>query len=298
MQGGRVAVMFLAFLALVVSVAQAAPSLVYPLMDQQPPVARIGKPFIFDLFPSTFNSTSNITYTASSLPAWLAFDAPTLVFYGTPSASDAGQSAVTLTAMDTTGPSTSDFTLIVTNCSAPEVHESFATQIARPSLREFASATALHSGSGVSIPPYWSFSLGFAYDTFRQSYNESTNGELYFAARQHGDTGLPAWLQFSNDSFTFSGVAPANGTYTIVTTGTDLWGYTGAQTSFIIEVGEGEGVELKKGVNFTDIVTMARSQVDYSVDLSQVIIGGKAVSASDVSLSIDNSNLPWLSFNR
>ena len=284
-------------LALAAGVAKAAPSLVYPLMAQQPPVARIGNPFIFELLPSTFDSTSNITY-SSNLPTWLSFDAPTLVFYGTPSASDAGQSVISLAAADDAGSTNTNFTLIVTNFSGPSVHESFTTQIAKPSLRVFASSTTLPSGTGVSIPPYWSFSLGFAYDTFRVSSDGPTNGELYFAAHQRGTVGLPSWLEFNNDSFTFDGVAPANGTYTIVATGTDFLGYGGAETSFIIEVGVGEPVEIIKGGNLTDVVTMARSKVDYMVDLSDVTLGGEAVEASDVVLSIGNSDFPWLSLDR
>ena len=290
--------MFLLIFALVATLAQAAPTLVYPLMSQQPPVARIAELFTFALLPSTFDSTANITYTTSPLPAWLAFDAPTLVFHGTPTASDQGQSTVTLTATDNTGFIASDFTLIVTNYSAPGVHSSFTTQIAKPSLRAFASASTLPEGTGVSIPPYWSFSLGFAYDTFRESFTEPTNGQLYFAAHQRGIVGLPSWLEFNNDSFTFNGVAPANGTYTIVATGTDFWGYTAAETSFVIEVGEGEPVEIIKGENFTNIVTMARSQVDYVLDLSLVTIGGNAVSANDVILSIADTGFPWLSVDK
>jgi len=290
--------MLLAILALAASFAQAAPTLIYPLMDQQPPVGRIGKPFIFQLLPSTFQSTSNITYTTSALPSWLDFDLPTTVFHGTPSLSDTGQSSVVLTATDDTGSTISNFTLIVTNFSSPNVHARFPTQISNPPLRNFASASALPGGAGVSVPPYWSFSLGFDYDTFRMSYVEPTNGNLYFSAHQRDMTTLPSWLQFSNESFTFSGVAPGNGSYTIVATGTDFWGYTGAETSFVIQVGEGDAVELEKGVNFTDVVTMARSQVDYVVDLSQVTLGGQAIEADQVVCNVDNAALPWLSFDR
>lgn len=130
------------------------------------------------------------------------------------------------------------------------------------------------------------------------SYVEPTNGNLYFSAHQRDMTTLPSWLQFSNESFTFSGVAPGNGSYTIVATGTDFWGYTGAETSFVIQVGEGDAVELGKGVNFTDVVTMARSQVDYVVDLSQVTLGGQAIEADQVVCNVDNAALPWLSFDR
>ena len=81
-------------------------------------------------------------------------------------------------------------------------------------------------------------------------------------------------------------------------TGTDFLGYGGAETSFIIEVGVGEPVEIIKGGNLTDVVTMARSKVDYMVDLSDVTLGGEAVEASDVVLSIGNSDFPWLSLDR
>lgn len=290
--------MFLLLMALAAALAQAAPNLIYPLTDQQPPVARVGKLFVFDLVPSTFTSKSDITYTTSSLLAWLQFDTSTQVFHGTPSLSDAGESLVTLTAKDGSGSTTSSFTLITTNFSAPSVHASFSTQISNPPLREFASATALAGGAGVSVPPYWSFSLGFAYDTFRTSYLEPTNGQLYFAAHQRGMAGLPSWLHFNPDSFTFSGVAPGNGSYTIVATGTDFWGYTGAQTSFMIQVGEGEAVEVAKGVNLTDVVTMARSQVEYKVDLGDLTLGGTPVAAGQVVCTLDNTAVPWLRLDR
>ncbi|ORY34733.1 hypothetical protein BCR39DRAFT_476392 [Naematelia encephala] len=267
-------------------------------MDQQPPVARVGSEFIFDLLPGTFNSTTTtqLTYSTSTLPSWLTFSTSGLTFYGTPKSSDIGQSNVTLTATDGSGSISSNFTLIVTNYSSPAVHASFATQISDPSVRDFASATALPGGTGISVPPYWSFSLGWAYDTFRVSRTDPINGELYFAAHERGTTGLPSWLTLDNNTFTFNGVAPANGTYTIVATGTDFWGYTGAQTSFVLEVGTGEGIEMAKGKNLTDLVTMAREKVDYEVDLSDVLVGGVAADASDLVLTVSD-DYPWLSID-
>ena len=289
--------MLLLLLALA-ALARAAPNLVHPLMAQQPPVARMGKPFIFDLFPMTFNSTSDIAYSTSTLPSWLSFDAPTLTFNGTPPPSNASQTDITLTATDASGSTASEFTLIVTNYSSPAVHRAFSSQITNSSLRAFASASALPSGTGVSVPPYWSFSLGFASDTFRNSLDEPNNGELYFAAHLRGSVGIPSWLMFDNETFTFNAVAPASGTYTVVVTGTDFWGYSAALSSFVIEVGTGEAVEIAKGQNLTDVMTMARSEVAYTVDLSDILLGGKAVTASDVVVSIDNTNFPWLSYDR
>lgn len=266
-------------------------------MAQMPPVARVNTEFIFNLSPSTFNSTSNITYTTSTLPAWLDFDIPTLTFYGTPAAGDIKQQVITLNAVDGTGSTSSNFTLIVTNYSMPAVHSSFSTQIANPPLRVFSSASVLPGNTGVSVPPFWSFSLGWAYDTFRVSHTDPINGELFFSAHQRGATGLPSWISFSNDSFTFEGVAPAEGTYTIVVTGTDFWGYTGALTSFLLEIGTGEAVELARGHNLTNIETMATNKVDYKVDLSGILVGGSPAETADLALSLDNSDYPWLTLN-
>lgn len=97
---------------------------------------------------------------------------------------------------------------------------------------------------------------------------------------------------------TFGGVAPPNGTFTIVATGTDFWGYTGAQTSFIIQIGEGEGIELNRNANFSDIMTISRADVDYQVDVSDILVGGEPATADQVVLSLENSGFSWLSIDR
>ena len=97
---------------------------------------------------------------------------------------------------------------------------------------------------------------------------------------------------------TFNGVAPAEGTFTIVATGSDFWGYTGAQTSFIIEVGTGEGIEVDRTANFSDIVAKVRMDVDYQVDISDILIGGQAATADQVTLSLDSPEFSWLSIDR
>ncbi|RSH93320.1 hypothetical protein EHS25_007674 [Saitozyma podzolica] len=277
--------------------ALAAPTLNYPLQDQLPPVARVGNAYTYSLLPSTFTSSSNITYTTTALPAWLSWSPGIETFYGTPSSSDIGQTDITVTATDGTGSTTSKWTAIVSNYSVPAVHSSFPTQIADPSLRAFASASALPGGTGVSVPPFWSFSLGFASDTFRVSHTDPINGELFFAARQRGTSSLPSWLRFDNETMTFNGVAPANGSYTIVATGTDYWGYSGAQTSFVIEVGQGAGIELQKGSNWTDLQTMSRGKVAYTLDLSDVLVNGQAAGAGQLAVSMNSADFSWLSLD-
>lgn len=290
-----------AFLALVAlfSGVQAAPNLNYDLMDQVPPVARVDQDYIFSLLPSTFNTTAgSITYTTSGMPSWLSFNSASVAFFGTPSSSDEGQEDITLTARDNDGTTDTSFTLIVTEYTQPQVHQGFVTQIANDSDAELASVQRLPGGTGISVPPYWSFSLGFLWETFRLSRTDPINGDLFFSARERGMTTLPSWLSFNNLTMTFGGVAPAEGTFTIVATGTDFWGYTGAQTSFIIEVGTGQGIELNRNTNFTDIVTMSREHVDYQVDVSNILVGGEAATADQVVLSLSGSEFPWLSIDR
>ncbi|KIR33301.1 hypothetical protein I352_04068 [Cryptococcus deuterogattii MMRL2647] len=290
--------MFFATLALsLLSTTRAAPGLVYPLQDQLPPVARVGSVFIFDLLPGTFNSTSSISYTTSALPSWLSWDAPTLSFYGTPASSDQGQEDITVTATDSSGSTRSNFTLLVTNYSVPGVHQSFYTQIRQPNLHDISSATILPEGTGVSIPPWWSFSLGFQPDTFRLSNDDNNNGRLYNGARVRGTAGLPSWLHFDNETFTFTGVAPGEGTYTIVATGTDFWGYTGAQTSFIIEIGRGESIELARDYNFTDVQTIAKGKVDYALDLNGILVGNETATKDKLNITLGSDDYDWLSFN-
>lgn len=286
-------------LALAAIGAQAAPNLNYALMDQQPPVARTDQPFVFTLLPSTFNdSRGDISYTTSGMPSWLSYNTGSAAFYGTPSSSDEGQQNVTLTATDSDGSTDAWFNLIVTNFTVPAVHQGFATQISgNASAAQLASVERLPEGTGVSVPPYWSFSLGFLWETFRLSRTEPINGNLFFSARERGSTTLPSWLSFNNQTMTFGGVAPPNGTFTIVATGTDFWGYTGAQTSFIIQVGEGEGIETRRDANFTDIQTVSRAQVDYDIDFSEILIGGEPATADQVTLSLDSPDYSWLSID-
>jgi axial budding pattern protein 2 len=290
-----------ALLALVAlfSGVQAAPNLNYALMDQQPPVARVDQDYIFSLLPSTFNtSAGTITYTTTDMPSWLSFNSASAAFYGTPSSSDEGQQDITITARDDDGTTESSFTLIVTEYTQPQVHQGFVTQILNDSVAQLASVERLPGGTGISVPPYWSFSLGFLWETFRLSRTDPINGDLFFSARERGMTTLPSWLSFNNLTMTFGGVAPAEGTFTIVATGTDFWGYTGAQTSFIIEVGTGEGIELDRASNFTDIVTMARDEVNYQVDVSKILVGGEAATADQVVLSVMSPEFSWLSIDR
>lgn len=287
---------FLILLGLI-SLVRAIPTLNEPLNEQHPPVARVGAEFRFTALPDTFttNSTSPLNYTASSLPSWLKFAPQPPTFTGTPSAADVGEQTVHLVAIDDTGSRNASFKIIVSDKAAPVLVLPFDKQLADNSTRQFASAKVSPDARGVTVPPFWSFSLGWSGETFKRP-DSNGNGKLYYSAYVRGESVLPDWLKWSNTSFTFNGVAPANGTFPVVVTATDLWGYKAAETSFILSVGEGAAVESTG--NWTDVTSISRNYISKKLDLSSVNVGGKPAQESQLSLSADLSNHKWLSFDK
>ena len=276
----------------------AAPTLVYDLQAQFPPVARVGQRFVFDFLPGTFttNTTDLVRYQTSTLPSWLTFTSGPPEFAGTPTASDVGEQDITVTATDSAGSTEAVWRVIVTNYTAPVVHSGFTSQIADPSLRSFSSVEAMPSDTGVQVPPYWSFSLGWQWDTFRLS-RSNNNGNLYTAARLRGTSALPTWLQYNNDTMTFTGVAPANGNYWITVTGTDFWGYTAAQSSFAISVGQGDALELTGSGARTvgEMQGMARNTASGTISVANVTVDGQAAEVGQLDMQVAGDFADWLS---
>lgn len=279
------------------AVVTAAPALNLPIDGQFPPVARVGAPFVFTLLPGTFTSAQVVQYTTSALPTWLKFAPAPMTFYGTPAAADVGQFNVTVTASDSTGLTNSTFLAIVSDLASPTVHQGFGAQIMDPATRDFASVQITPGDSGITVNPYWSFSIGWSGDTFRKAATGKTNNHLYYQAHLRGGSSLPSWLQFSNTTFTFNGVAPANGSYPIVVTGTDFWGFTAAETSFVLSVGDGPAIELNSKNPWAPLNTVSRGQVNYKFDPKDVLINGTAADWSQAIVTPDLSNFKWLSFD-
>lgn len=277
--------------------ATAAPTLVYPVAEQLPVIARVGTAYDFRLLYNTFITTTagDVTYETSTLPSWLAFDATTLSFSGIPADGDVGTLNVTLTATDTSA-TTTTFSILVTDTPSPAIHQGFSTQIRNPRLHQFNTAQPLPSGQGVYIHPYYSFSMGFQQSTFRPARNAPASQEVYYAAHLRGHTTLPPWLKFDNETVTFSGTAPAAGSYTIVVTGTDVWGYTAIENSFVIEVGTAYvDVSEDQPLVAGEVVTTAGSVVKAVLDLKGVTVNGKS---GEVEVEPDLTEVPWLRFDR
>ena len=276
--------------------SSAAPTLNYPIQDQLPLVARIDKAYSWSIYQDTFTTTSgSLNYTTSALPAWLSFDPVSLAFYGSPGTSDAGEITITVSATD--GTVTEDsFTILVTNNDGPGVHRGFDTQIGNPALHNFNTATALPSNDGVLLHPYYSFSMGFQQSTFRPGY-DAVKRDIFYSAYLRGMTELPSWLNFDNRTVTFSGVAPNEGTYTVVVTGSDYWGYSAIQNGFTIQVSTAY-VDVPEHAGVGNITTVAGTNVDFKLDLSSVNVNGdKVADSSDLDVSVDLEGMEWLTFD-
>jgi Ca2+-binding RTX toxin-like protein len=161
------------------------PALVTALADQS---ATEDAPFAYEVPANAFDDIDiaigdSLAYSAgladgSALPAWLAFDAATRTFSGTPANGDVGAISVRVTATDESGRSASDlFEIAVVNTNdAPTVAAPIADQNARDAV---------------------AFSFTVPAGTFA---DVDTGDTLTYAAGP-----LPAWLSFDAATRTFTG---------------------------------------------------------------------------------------------
>ena len=243
-----------------------APTVATPIADQS---ATEDQPFSFQIPAGTFadvDAGDSLSYTTSTLPSWLSFNAATRTFSGTPVNADVGALTITVTAKDGSNATASDsFVLMIANVNdAPTVATPLADQSAtqdQPFSFQIPSGTFADVDAGDSL-----------------SYTTSA---------------LPSWLSFNAATRTFSGT-PVNadvGALTITVTAKDGSNAT-ASDSFVLTV-----------TNVNDAPTVASPIVDQSATQDQpfsfqIPAGTFAdVDAGD-SLSYTTGTLPsWLSFN-
>lgn len=296
--------------ALAVS-AVSSVSVLYPLDDQLPPIARINAPYSWSFLPNTFLSDDPLSYSASVLPDWLSFDPATRSFSGTPSANDGGTPKITVTA-STNNSSNSDsasssLTLCVTPYPAPELHIPIEQQFdaKNPSLSSvfvIHNSSSLHgSRPALRVPPKWSFSIGFDYRTF------SAKNSLYYAARQVDGAPLPDWIDFNERAITFNGVTPPPQNLTgphvvsLVLHASDQKGYSAATVEFDLVVAAHDFSLVTDSLPTINVTAGQEFQftLNSAVDFSGVLIDGESVAPSNItSLDIDTSALEgWLRYD-
>ena len=140
-------------MAVDVNAVNDAPAVANPIPNQS---ATAGAAFSFTVPDDAFEDVDGdtLTYTAtqgddSGLPDWLAFDAATRTFTGTPGAGDTGTLAVEVTAEDGDGETASDAFDIVVN-AAPNAAPAFADAALTRSVAENAGPG---TNVGAAIPP-------------------------------------------------------------------------------------------------------------------------------------------------
>lgn len=284
-------------------------SLVNPVENQLPLIARIGQDYSWSFSQATFNSSSanSLIYTASNLPDWLTFDASSRSFQGTPAASDEGNPEITVTAKDSSSSASSTFTLCVTPYSAPEEKIPIGSQFYQnnPSLSsvfmiEQTSALAT-SNPALRVPPGWSFSIGFEGDTFVSA------NSIYYEALQADGSPLPSWIAFNPDSVTFNGLAPHASeivsplTLSFALHGSDQKGYTASSLPFDLVVTLHDLSASQDSLPTINITAATPFNLSLSspADFSGIFIDEQSIQPSNISkLSIDTSQYhAWLQYD-
>ncbi|KJX96557.1 hypothetical protein TI39_contig614g00007 [Zymoseptoria brevis] len=212
-------------------VAHAIPAVAFPFNSQVPTVARVDKPYSFQLSESTFAPlTNDVVYTLVEQPAWLTFDGATRRLEGKPGQGDIGSENFVLVATDTTGTTSMPGTLVVSKDPAPILAGDISDQIA-------ASANlSSRNPAVVTLLP----STTFQFDFERASFIDIVQRELYYYATLADHTPLPSWLIFDPKQLTFSGTSPDLSAFPqswiIDLIASDVEGFAGSSASFTIAI--------------------------------------------------------------
>ncbi len=185
-----------------ITIPNSAPILLNPIGTQ---LASVGIPFSYTFYSSTFYDVDGdaLTYSTSSLPAFLSFNPATRTFTGTPQIQDTGTTSITLSAQDPLGAKASaTFTLTVLS-STSDLPPVLVLQI--PDM-------TITSG----IPFNTTFNKG--------TFEDPQNQPLTYTATLEGGSPLPDTLHFDPEAFSMSGVVTIPQTLRITIKATDPYG--------------------------------------------------------------------------
>lgn len=136
----------------ILTTVTAAPSIVFPVNSQVPPVARVSKAFQFTYAQTTFSSdAASITYALSGAPGWLQLDGERRSMFGTPGAQDAGPTVFQLVASDDTGSSAMSVTLIVSTEPGPALGSPVTDQLAAFGASSYPGSLILPYSSSIAL---------------------------------------------------------------------------------------------------------------------------------------------------
>lgn len=299
------------------SAGSSSNSVIYPVKNQFPLIARVDAPYEWSISDKTFTDSSNVV--ATQIPPWLSY--ANLTFTGMPTDDDEGTFTIVLSA----GGVKDKFTILVTSDPIPVVNIPLEQQFnaSNPSL---SSVFLLHNNSALSssvpalrVPPNWSFSVGLQGDTFVPGISNSTDeddgdgdddddsGNVYYSALQADGTPLPYWLTFNPDTITFDGVTKAPPNYdpdrtSVVFIASDQQGYSAVIVPFDIIVASHE-LWSEASQPVWPINATLGEPLDFSFQtddwvLDGVMLNNRSINASSItSLSVGTSGYTWLEYD-
>ncbi|KAF9052265.1 hypothetical protein BDZ89DRAFT_1107574 [Hymenopellis radicata] len=279
-----------------------------PLDDQLPLIARVGQSYSWPISNNTFGKCQDaLTYTLSDTPSWLTFDPATRTFSGTPQESDEGDLDVSLTAHGCGSSASSPFIIPVSSNSPPTLQFPVSAQFqnSNPSLSSVFvvdSTSVLYTSlPALRIPPKWSFSIGFRGDTF------TGTGNLYYYIRQADGSEIPSWMRYNPQEFTLEGVTPREDSISIpfylnlVLHAADIKGATAATQAFDIILSPHEVCMTKPFLPTVNVTANAPFNVplNSAADFSGVLADGRAFQPEDITeLIVTSTGYPWMSYDR
>ncbi|KAI9450951.1 hypothetical protein F5148DRAFT_1240920 [Russula earlei] len=291
--------------------ATSSVSVLIPLDEQQPPIARINHPYSWTFAEGTFWSARNVLlqYSLSSHPEWLSFDPANKTVRGTPTSDDEGSPRIELLATDpeTSDSASSSFLLRVTHDPPPILTSPVSSQFIsdNPSLASVFvlsddnSALQRSEYPTLRIPPSWSFSIGFDENTF------TSPDDIYYVVLQADGSPLPSWMEWDPHKLTLDGVTPPPhelciSYFMLALHASDRFGLSAASQRFDVAVAAHELHASPEGL--TTINNTLSSSLDVSLKsqayFNSVFVDNALFDPQDlVSLGIDVSQHSWLHYN-
>ncbi len=288
--------MILATALLLAGLSTANPIMSFPINSQVPPVARVGEPFSFVFSPSTFSSSSPITYSLFNPPNWLSIDSNSRRLFGTPRKEDvSGSGAVVglplnLVATDDSGSTTLTATLVMTPSLGPKVKVSLQNQT--PNFCTFSRPSSFLSAPGEA----------FSFQLDPNTFSRPSESPISYYATMADNTPLPAWMAFDHSRLSFSGRTPLAESliqppqrFSFQLIASDVVGFAGASLAFDMVVG---AHQLMAGETTVMVNATAGAPVSYTSLLDGLVVDGKPAARGSVAIASTSDVPPWLAINQ
>ncbi|CAN6635978.1 hypothetical protein TRVA0_015S01816 [Trichomonascus vanleenenianus] len=288
-----------AFFAAQASIGSATPSINYPFNNQSPPVARYNENYTYQIPFDTFSSSdpSNLVYSVNSSPAWLSFDSSSRTLSGAPPQGGADSTVYfNLVATDSTGSSSSNCTLVVTDSPAPQLQSS-------SSLASVLSSVGPTAGdAGLVLTAGQQFTIQFPSNFYTEPQGSSKQIIGYYAY-QDTHTPLPIWLNFNADAMQFTGTAPTINSniapaqeFGVCLSVSDVSGFSSNEVVFHLIVG---AHQFTSNLTIDGINATVGRQFTYQIPFDKMSLDGTSVQRANLSsIAVNNTNSgDWLQLN-